>query len=86
VGLFRPAGVIDITSSVRDDGTLVWWEAANYQSGSPGLQSPYRIPAGNQRTAFYPTRAPLTIGSIAPWPPPPIISRGKSTWTNWRGC
>jgi len=60
---FRPAGVIDITSSVRDDGTLVWWEAANYQSGSPGLQSPYRIPAGNQRTAFYPTRAPLTIGS-----------------------
>jgi isoquinoline 1-oxidoreductase len=60
---FRPAGVIDITSGVRKDGALTWWDAVNYQSGSPGLQSPYKIPAGNQRTAFHSTRAPLSIGS-----------------------
>jgi isoquinoline 1-oxidoreductase len=60
---FRPAGVIDITSGVRNDGTLTWWDVANYQSGPGALQSPYRIPAGNQRSAFYQTRAPLTIGS-----------------------
>jgi isoquinoline 1-oxidoreductase len=60
---FRPAGVIDITSGVRNDGTLVSWAASNYQSGNSGLQSPYRIPAANQKTAFYSTRAPLSIGS-----------------------
>jgi isoquinoline 1-oxidoreductase len=60
---FRPAGVIDITSRVRDDGTLVSWDVANYQSGNAGLQSPYNIPAGNQRAVFHSTRAPLTIGS-----------------------
>jgi isoquinoline 1-oxidoreductase len=60
---FRPAGVIDITSGVRNDGTLTSWEAHNYQSGGQGLQSPYNIPAANQKTQFHQTRAPLTIGS-----------------------
>jgi isoquinoline 1-oxidoreductase len=60
---FRPAGIIDITSGVRADGTLVSWEAANYQSGTPGLRSSYSLPAGGQKTTFHQTRAPLRIGS-----------------------
>ncbi len=60
---FRPAGVIDITSGVRNDGTLMAWEAVNYQSGNPGLQSPYKISGGNQKTTFHSTRGPLSIGS-----------------------
>jgi nicotinate dehydrogenase subunit B len=60
---FRPAGVIDITSGVNKDGSLVSWDVANYQSGNSGLQSPYHFPAGNQKTVFHQTRAPLAIGS-----------------------
>jgi isoquinoline 1-oxidoreductase len=60
---FRPAGIIDITSGVRDDGTLVSWEVSNYQCGTPGLRSPYSLPAGGQKTTFHQTRAPLRIGS-----------------------
>ena len=48
---------------MRNDGTLVSWDVANYQSGNAGLQSPYHIPAGNQKAVFHQTRAPLVIGS-----------------------
>jgi isoquinoline 1-oxidoreductase len=60
---FRPAGVIDIASSVRNDGTLVSWEATNYQSGASGLESPYHFSGGNQKNTFHQTRGPLSIGS-----------------------
>lgn len=45
---FRPAGVIDITAGVRDDGAITAWEFQNYNSGGSGLRSPYDIP--NQKS------------------------------------
>ena len=60
---FRPAGIIDITSGVNNDGTLISWDVANYQSGNAGLRSPYHIPAANHKATFHQTRAPLAIGS-----------------------
>jgi isoquinoline 1-oxidoreductase len=54
---FRPAAVIDISSGVRNDGTIASWEFTNYNSGSPGINSPYRIP--NQVAVSRSTRTPL---------------------------
>ncbi|MDQ3813841.1 MAG: molybdopterin-dependent oxidoreductase, partial [Armatimonadota bacterium] len=58
---FRPAGVIDITSGVRDDGAITVWEFHNYNSGSAGLRTPYEI--DNQKIQFHETRSPLRQGS-----------------------
>src|SRR5262249_31329865 len=58
---FRPAGVIDIASAVRADGTLTAWEFHNYNSGAAGIQTPYEVP--NQRIVFHPTLALLRQGS-----------------------
>lgn len=58
---FRPAGIIDITSGVRDDGTLVAWEHHTYNSGPSAIRTLYDIP--NQRIAFHPTLGPLRQGS-----------------------
>jgi isoquinoline 1-oxidoreductase len=58
---FRPAGVIDIKSGVRDDGTLVAWEFHNYNSGPAAIATPYNVP--NQRIEFHPTKYPLRQGS-----------------------
>ena len=58
---FRPAGVIDIKSGVRDDGTLVAWEFHNYNSGPAAIGTPYNVP--NQRIEFHPTKYPLRQGS-----------------------
>ncbi len=58
---FRPAGVIDITGAVRDDGTITAWEFHNYTSGPVGMRTPYDVP--NQRIAFHPTESPLRPGS-----------------------
>jgi nicotinate dehydrogenase subunit B len=58
---FRPAGVIDITSAVRNDGTITAWEFHNYTSGPPGMHTPYDVP--HQRIAFHPTESPLRPGS-----------------------
>jgi nicotinate dehydrogenase subunit B len=58
---FRPAGVIDVTSGVRADGTITAWEFHNYNSGSAGIRSYYEIP--NQRIVFHPTKTPLRQGS-----------------------
>ncbi len=41
---FRPAGVIEIRSGVRRDGTLVAWEHHNYNSGPAAIDSPYNVP------------------------------------------
>src|SRR5439155_1943584 len=41
---FRPAGVIEITSSVEDDGTITAWEFHNYNSGGSGIRALYHIP------------------------------------------
>ena len=58
---FRPAGVIDVTSGVRGDGTITAWEFHNYNSGSAGIRSYYEIP--NQRIVFHATNSPLRQGS-----------------------
>jgi isoquinoline 1-oxidoreductase len=58
---FRPAGVIDVVSGVRDDGTICAWEFHNYNSGGSGLRSPYSI--ANQKCQVHETRSPLRQGS-----------------------
>jgi isoquinoline 1-oxidoreductase len=58
---FRPAGVIDVSSGVRSDGTIAAWVFHNYNSGSAGIRTYYEIP--NQRIAFHATNSPLRQGS-----------------------
>jgi nicotinate dehydrogenase subunit B len=58
---FRPAGVIEVTSGLRGDGTIVAWEFHNYNSGEAGIKTYYDI--ANQRIEFHPTRSPLRQGS-----------------------
>jgi isoquinoline 1-oxidoreductase len=54
---FRPAGVIEVKSGVRKDGTLTAWEFHNYNSGGSGIGTMYDIP--NQKTAYHPSKPPL---------------------------
>ena len=58
---FRPAGVIDVSSGAKADGTLVFWEFDNYNSGPAAMRTPYEV--ANQRIAFHPSDAPLRQGS-----------------------
>jgi isoquinoline 1-oxidoreductase len=58
---FRPAGVIDVISGVRNDGMLTAWEFHNYNSGSAGIRPYYEIP--NQRIVFHEVQSPLRQGS-----------------------
>src|SRR5690349_12109397 len=58
---FRPAGVIDVKSGVKADGTITAWEFHNYNSGSAGIRTYYEIP--NQRIVFHETQSPLRQGS-----------------------
>src|SRR5262249_7928777 len=58
---FRPAGVIDITSGVRNDGIITAWEHHNYNSGPSAIQTMYDI--ANQTVQFHSTESPLRQGS-----------------------
>ncbi len=58
---FRPAGLIEIRSGVRHDGTLVAWEHHNYNSGPAAIDSPYNVP--DAITQFHPSQSPLRQGS-----------------------
>jgi isoquinoline 1-oxidoreductase len=58
---FRPAGVIDIKSGVKSDGTITAWEFHNYNSGASGIQIKYEIP--NTDIQFHPSNSPLRQGS-----------------------
>jgi len=58
---FRPAGVIDVMSGVRGDGTITAWEFHNYNSGSAGIRTYYEVP--NQRIVFHEVHSPLRQGS-----------------------
>src|SRR5438132_6292706 len=58
---FRPAGVIDIKSGVKNGGTLTAWEFHNYNSGGAGIQIKYNIP--NQNIQFHASQSPLRQGS-----------------------
>jgi nicotinate dehydrogenase subunit B len=58
---FRPAGVIEVRSGARNDGTLVAWEFHNYNSGGAGIRTMYDVP--NQHIEFHPVDSPLRQGS-----------------------
>ncbi len=58
---FRPAGVIEVRSGARKDGTIVAWEFHNYNSGPAAIGTPYDI--ANQLIQFHPVRSPLRQGS-----------------------
>jgi nicotinate dehydrogenase subunit B len=58
---FRPAGVIDVSSGARNDGTITAFEFHNYNSGSAGIQHRYDIP--NQKIVFHQSKSPLRQGS-----------------------
>jgi len=58
---FRPAGVIEISSGARKDGTLTAWECHNYNSGASALRTPYSVP--NLVSEFHSTDSPLKQGS-----------------------
>jgi nicotinate dehydrogenase subunit B len=58
---FRPAGVIDISSGVAEDGTITAWEFHNYNSGGSGLRTPYAV--ANQKCQVHNTKSPLRQGS-----------------------
>src|SRR5262249_46297349 len=58
---FRPAGVIEVNSGIRKDGTITAWEFHNYNSGGSAIGPLYDIP--NQRSQFHSSRSPLRQGS-----------------------
>jgi len=58
---FRPAGVIDVKSGARADGTLTAWEFHNTNSGASAIRHLYDIP--HQRIEFHPSHSPLRQGS-----------------------
>jgi isoquinoline 1-oxidoreductase len=53
---FRPAGVIDVRSGAKKDGTIVAWEFHNYNSGPAAIGTRYDI--SNQTIKFYPVKEP----------------------------
>ena len=58
---FRPAGVIDIKSGVKNDGKITAWEFHNYNSGPSGINGNYDI--ANQNVQFHTSKSPLRQGS-----------------------
>lgn len=58
---FRPAGLIEVRSGTRRDGTLTSWEFHNYNSGPAAIQTLYNVP--NQLVQFHPADGPLRQGS-----------------------
>lgn len=58
---FRPAGVIEVSTGVKNDGTVTAWEFHNYNSGASAIQSKYAFP--NQNIVFHSSKSPLRQGS-----------------------
>jgi len=58
---FRPAGLFEVEAGLDAAGLLTAWDFANYNSGTAGLESPYRVP--HSRTQFLYCEAPLRSGS-----------------------
>lgn len=57
----RPAGLIEIKSAARRDGTLTAWDYHNYNSGPAAMDTPYNVQ--NRRVQFHPAKSPLRQGS-----------------------
>ena len=58
---FRPAGVIEVNSGVKNDGAVTAWEFQNYNSGGSGIQVKYDFP--NQDIRAHGSKSPLRQGS-----------------------
>lgn len=58
---FRPAGVIEIVSAAREDGTIAAWEMHNFNSGASAIHPPYDI--AWQKCEFHRSESPLRQGS-----------------------
>ena len=58
---FRPAGVIEVSSGVKNDGAVTAWEFHNYNSGGSGIQVKYDFP--NQNIQVHNSKSPLRQGS-----------------------
>jgi isoquinoline 1-oxidoreductase len=58
---FRPAGVMDVSAGVNDDGTITAWTFDNYNSGPAAIRPMYAI--ANQRVEYHPSDSPLRQGS-----------------------
>jgi nicotinate dehydrogenase subunit B len=58
---FRPAGLVEIKSAARHDGTVVSWEFHNFNSGPAAIGTPYEV--SNQLILFHPAKSPLRQGS-----------------------
>jgi isoquinoline 1-oxidoreductase len=58
---FRPAGVIDVSAGVNEDGTITAWTFDNYNSGPAAIRPMYAI--ANQRLEYHPSDSPLRQGS-----------------------
>ncbi len=58
---FRPAGIIEVRSGARADGTLTAWDFHTWNCGTAGIQTPYDVP--HQIVEFHPARSPLRQGS-----------------------
>lgn len=54
---FRPAGVMEIRSGARLDGTLVAWAQHNVNSGPSGIDTPYNV--GSKLGQFHEVSEPL---------------------------
>ena len=79
---FRPAGVIEIRSGVRRDGTLTAWEFHNYNSGRGGDRSASTT-VPNQVTRISSHQVAAAAGFVPRhWRQRRITSRASRTWTN----
>jgi len=58
---FRPAGVIEVNTGVKNDGAVTAWEFQNYNSGGSGIQVKYDFP--NQDIRAHGSKSPLRQGS-----------------------
>ena len=58
---FRPAGVIEVQSGFRGDGTMTAWDFHNFNAGGSGIATLYDIP--HQRVQFHRAESPLRQGS-----------------------
>ena len=79
---FRPAGVIDVKSGARSDGTLTAWEFHNINSGPSAIATPYdgREP---ERSSSTPSARRCGRVRTAASRPRRTTSPARRTWTSW---
>ncbi|MBI3696739.1 MAG: xanthine dehydrogenase family protein molybdopterin-binding subunit [Acidobacteria bacterium] len=58
---FRPAGLFEVEAGLDAEGLITAWDFTNYNAGTAGMETPYRIP--HTRTRFLYSDSPLREGS-----------------------